>query len=125
MIGGELDDDDAPSLDLTNPHGLAPRNEAAWTLVAHNKSILKAWDSLCRNTPEDAQHCYAWLSRHATRQIPRRCYPLKGKPNAGCWGYEIGSGNRVYYKPDDQSKRAVIYYAGPHPKSIPSPPKGL
>jgi len=120
-----MDDDATRSLDLTAPPDISPEAYREWTLIAHNKSVLKAWDSLMRNTPEDAKHCYAWLSSHATRPIPGRCYPLKGKPHLGCWGYEIGSGNRVYYKPDVQLKRALIYYAGPHPRQVPSPPKGL
>lgn len=123
MIEGEMDDA-PPSLDLTIPKGLASA-EGTWTLVAHNKNVLRGWDSLCCNTPENAQHCYAWLSHHAMHPRPGRCYPLKGKQNAGCWGYEIGSGNRVYYKPDGQQKKAVIYYAGPHPNTVPAPPKDL
>jgi hypothetical protein len=121
---GEETDHAEPSLDLKVPQ--APESsEAAWTLVARNRNVLKAWDSLCRNTLEDAQRCYAWLSRDAMRRIPRRCYPLKGRAQAGCWGYEIGSGNRVYYKPDEQHKKAAVYYAGPHPNTIPTPPKDL
>ena len=51
---------------------------------------------------------------------------MKGKVYAGFWEYEVGRGNRVYYKPDEVSKKAVIYYAGAHPKDkIPVPPKDL
>jgi len=98
---------------------------ASWTLIAHNRNVLKGWEYLSRHTPEDAQHCYDWLHEHAMLARPRRCYALKGRAHAGCWCYEIGSGNRVYYKPDDATKTAVIYYAGPHPNAVPVPPKSL
>jgi hypothetical protein len=54
---------------------------------------------------------------------PRKCYPLKGKAYDGCWCYEIGGGDRVYYRPSADQKKAVIYYAGRHPKTVPTPPK--
>ena len=62
---------------------------------------------------------------HAMKPIRGRCYALKGKKKAGCWCYEIGSGDRVYYKPDDASKTAKVYYAGSHPNDAPDPPKNL
>ena len=124
--------DEAPGTEAGGPPGdlgISPPNAepgaARWILVAHNRNVLKGWEWLCRNTPEDAQPCYAWLSQHATLPKPRRCYALKGKQFAGCWGYEIGSANRVYYKPDETDRKAVIFYAGPHPSGVPTPPKGL
>src|SRR5438105_2724385 len=110
--------------ELPDPRS-GPAAPPAWTLVAHSRNVLKSWESLCRHTPQDARRCFAWLSENAMRPIPRRCYPLMGKANAGCWGYEIGAGNRVYYKPDVTAKRAVIYYAGPHPRAVPPPPAGV
>jgi hypothetical protein len=77
-----------------------------------------------RDTPQNAINAYDWLRMHATKPLPGRCYALKHKNYAGCWCYEIGSGNRLYYKPDEVTKRAIVYYAGPHPKGgIPTPPK--
>ena len=59
-------------------------------------------------------------------RIPLRCYPLKGKAYAGQWCYEIGSGDRLYYKPDEETKVCTVWYAGPHPKKgIPNPPANL
>jgi hypothetical protein len=113
--------EDRPSLDLTRP-ATVEALDPPWTLVAHNKRVLQSWNVLCENTRENASRCYQWLSQHATTPIPRRCYPLKGSAYAGCWAFEIGSGDRVYYKPDESAKRAVIYYAGPHPRKAPEPP---
>lgn len=123
---------DGPSSDLPEPPAdlsIKPPNppgvSASWHLIAHNKSVLKAWEALCRATPEDAQHCYSWLSHDAMLGKRQRCYALKGKAYAGCWAYEIGRANRVYYRPDKSSKSAVIYYAGPHPHWVPTLPKGI
>jgi mRNA-degrading endonuclease RelE of RelBE toxin-antitoxin system len=118
------DDNSLDSLILPAPEPNATGSRV-WKLVAYNKRVLKSWKSLCNNTLENARDCYNWLTAHATEPIPRRCYALKGKANAGCWGYEIGSGNRVYYKPDETTSTAVIYYAGPHPPKVPDPPDGL
>ncbi len=120
------EEESEPSLKLVVPAG-AFQETPAWTLTAWNKRILKDWDALCENTPEEAVRCYNWLSQDAMRPIPKRCYALRGHQYAGVWGYEIGSGNRVYYKPFKETKSAVVYYAGSHPpgKGIPLPPKGL
>ena len=48
---------------------------------------------------------------------------VEAQPYAGCWGYEVGAGQRVYYKPNPETKRVLVYYAGPHPTKIPYPPK--
>ena len=55
--------------------------------------------------------------------IPRRCYALKHKHYAGCWAFEIGSGERIYYKPRTEKREVVVYYAGPHPTAVPYPPE--
>lgn len=44
---------------------------------------------------------------------------------AGVWCYEIGRGDRVYYKPDLRARKAIVYYAGPHPPKAPPPPRDL
>jgi hypothetical protein len=57
---------------------------------------------------------------------PGRCFPLRHSKYAGHWCYEIGAGDRLYYKPDPQARRAAIWYAGKHPEGrIPNPPKKL
>lgn len=100
--------------------------QAVWRLIAYNKSVLRGWEYLARNFPKDAEHCYDWLSQHAMRPRGTRCFALKGKQYAGCWCYEISAGNRVYYKPNEASQQALIYYAGDHPKgNAPVPPKGI
>jgi hypothetical protein len=112
-----------PPLDLT----VKPPNEKSfsrhWTLIAHNRAVLKSWIALAKNTPEDAAHCYDWLAEHAMRPKGQRCYALKGKLYTGCWAYEIGRGNRVYYRPNESTMTALIYYAGAHPNTAPVPPR--
>jgi hypothetical protein len=113
----------AVPLELTAPaKGEPPKSP--WTVVGHNKNVLKAWERLAQNTPRNVINCYDWLRRDPMRPIPGRCYALKGKQNQGCWGYEIGRGDRVYYRPDEAAKKVTVYYAGPHPKrGIPLPPE--
>lgn len=108
---------------LTRPDGV-PDN-TPWKVIAHNKTIAKCWDQLCANTPANARNCFLWLSQHAMTPKPRRCYALKGKQHAGCWAYEIGAGDRVYYKPNKETRIAKVFYAGPHPPSIPIPPTNI
>jgi mRNA-degrading endonuclease RelE of RelBE toxin-antitoxin system len=109
-------------LDLTRPES---SDGGPWALIAYNKRVLKGWNGLCQNTPEQAARCYDWLSRDAMMPIPGRCYAMKGKVNAGCWCYEIGAGNRVYYKPDKTTRTVTVYYAGEHPTAVPPPPSDI
>jgi hypothetical protein len=48
MSASEMADDAEPSLDLPAPPDISPGVPGEWTLIAHNKSVLKGWDSLCR-----------------------------------------------------------------------------
>jgi hypothetical protein len=99
--------------------------QSAWTLIAYNKKVLKAWERMANSSPENVINAYDWLRKDAMKWKPGRCYPLRHKNYVGCWGYEIGSGDRLYYKPDEANKIATVYYVGPHPKDIPVPPKDL
>jgi hypothetical protein len=59
-------------------------------------------------------------------QFPKRCFALKHKAYSGCWEYEVNAGDRLFYKPNPETKRAIVYYAGPHPKDgAPVSPKGI
>ena len=86
-----------------------------WQLFAHNRVVLKAWRSLCQNTPANARSCYRWLKAHATKPHPGRCYALRGTKYVGVWAYEVGAGDRVYYKPNEHTLEAVVFYAGTVP----------
>lgn len=102
----------------------SPAESDEWVVLAARKSVLEGWELLCRQMNSNAQRCYEWLTRHPMRPIGGRCYALKGKAYAGCWCYEIGSGERVYYRPDETRREVVVYYAGPHPAKVPYPPAG-
>ncbi|MBW4617789.1 MAG: hypothetical protein KME17_00180 [Cyanosarcina radialis HA8281-LM2] len=52
----------------------------------------------------------------------RRVFPLKGKLYMGAWEYEVTSSDRVFYVPDAERQKVVVYYAGKHPKAAPTPP---
>ena len=110
-------------LQLPEPKGPGPVVSDPWVLIAHCKRTLKGWRLLCEQIQENAQRCYDWLRADPTRRIPGRCYELKHKHYIGVWCYEVGSGQRVYYKPRRESHDVLVYYAGPHPTKVPYPPK--
>jgi hypothetical protein len=118
-------DEPAPSLEISAPDGSAPAPQGAWNLIAYNKKALKGWEALCLSLTENSTRCYEWLRAHPNRPIPGRCYQLKHKHYADTWGYEIGTGQRVYYKMREAKREVVIYYAGPHPTKVPCPPADL
>jgi hypothetical protein len=51
-----------------------------------------------------------------------RVFPLKGKLYQGAWEYEVSSGDRVFYIPDSEKQKVIVYYAGEHIKPAPIPP---
>src|ERR1017187_7198917 len=65
------------------PKGSAGEIQQPWSLTAHNKKVLRGWETLCQQLPENAVRCYEWLRRHPTERIPGRCYELKHKHYAG------------------------------------------
>jgi hypothetical protein len=42
------------------------------------------------------------------KQINGRCYALRHKNYAGVWAYEVGAGDRVYYRPDQERRRVLV-----------------
>src|SRR5256885_2371366 len=119
-LGDEEEETPGPSLEIP-PLAGAPNVavEKQWKLIGHNKKVLEGWKELCRSIPENAKRCFEHLSNDPTKRIPSRCYELKHKHYAGVWGYEIGSGQRVYYKLRPGKREILIYYAGKHPRSVP------
>ncbi len=114
------------SLEISPPR----RHEAEhpsepWTLRAYSKKVIKGWEEVCEDIPENATRCYEWLSAHPKERITGRCFELKYKQYMGIWCFEVGSGHRIYYKPRDDRRDVLIYFAGRHPKKIPYPPKDL
>lgn len=119
---GELDQSPSDAvIPLPAPAGLN-EDGSKWQLIAHSKNVVKGWISICSRLQENAKRSYAWLRTDPRRSIPRRCYPLRHKHYQGVWCYEIGSGDRIYYKPRDENRDVLVYYAGPHPVKIPYPP---
>ena len=111
-----------PSFELRPPGETADSAERPWGVTAYNKKVLRGWEELCKQIPENVGRCYCWLRKHPTERIPGRCYGLKHKFYAGAWCYEVGSGQRVYYKPRPEQHDVLVYYAGPHPSKVPCPP---
>ena len=110
---------------LAIKHSVAGSASAAgaWHLVASNKAALNGWEALCKKLHGNSLRCYEWLRTSPMQRINGRCYPLKGAQAGGAWAYEIGSGERIYYVPDPDSRKVTVYYAGEHPPRAPAPPR--
>jgi hypothetical protein len=68
------------------------------------------------------EECLQRLSSQPMVRIPRRVFPLKHAKYRGVWEYEVTSGNRVFYVPNEQYKTVLVYYAGKHLTPVPFPP---
>lgn len=93
-----------------------------WLVVAKNRRVNRDWESLLLRAPESAKRCYQDLCTVPMVRKPKRVFPLKGKRYKGAWEYEVTSSDRVFYVPDEEKRKVVVYYAGKHPKTAPTPP---
>jgi len=75
----EAIEEQAPSLELAAPLKGSDPPQSVWTLIAHNRRVVKGWEQLVHNTPENAINCFDWLRMRAMQPIPGSCYALKGK----------------------------------------------
>lgn len=92
-----------------------------WKVVAKNRKVNKAWEALMLRYPENTNRCYEDLCTIPTTQKPRRVFPLRGKKYQGIWEYEVSSGDRVFYIPDENQMIVFVFYAGKHIKPAPTP----
>lgn len=96
---------------------------STWVVVARNRRVNNDWKVLVQRNPENAKRCYHHLSTQPLTRYPGRIFPLRGKKYSGAWEYEVSSGDRVFYVPDQKQQKVVVYYAGEHPKkAAPFPP---
>lgn len=93
-----------------------------WLVVAKNRRVNRDWEVLLLRAPENARRCYEDLCTAPMVRKPGRVFPLKGKLYKGAWEYEVTSAERVFYVPDPQKRKVLVYYAGEHPKNAPTPP---
>lgn len=99
-----------------------PVPSSLWLVVALNRRVNRDWEALLLRATENARRCYEDLSTAPMVRKPKRVFPLKGKPYRGAWEYEVTKGDRVFYVPDEEKRKVVVYYAGVHPKTAPTPP---
>lgn len=97
-------------------------DQSAWLVVAKNRRINRLWEELLLKAPESALRCYENLCNQPMTRLPGRVFPLKGKFYKGAWEYEVTSGDRLFYVPNPQTHKVVVYYAGGHPSPAPAPP---
>lgn len=99
-----------------------PITVSHWLVVALNRRVNRDWEALLLRAPENTRRCYEDLCTAPMVRKPRRVFPLKGKSYRGVWEYEVTGGERVFYVPDPQKRKVLVYYAGKHPKAAPTPP---
>ncbi|OKH16620.1 hypothetical protein NIES592_03050 [Fischerella major NIES-592] len=95
--------------------------ESTWLVVAKNRRVNRDWEALMQRHPENTLRCYEDLCTAPTTRQPGRVFPLKGKLYKRAWEYEVTKGDRVFYVPDKQQLKVVVYYAGKHPSPAPTP----
>ncbi|GAA6622641.1 hypothetical protein [Scytonema sp. NUACC26] len=91
-----------------------------WLVVAKNRRVNREWEALTQRYPQNCYRCYHDLCTSPTTRR-HRVFPLKGKPYRGAWEYEVASGDRVYYIPNEEKLKVVVYYAGKHISPAPKP----
>ncbi|NJL69213.1 MAG: hypothetical protein HC894_25900 [Microcoleus sp. SM1_3_4] len=96
--------------------------ESSWLVVAKNRRVNRDWEALMLRVPENTRRCYQDLCTAPMARKPKRVFPLKGKLYKGAWEYEVTGSDRVFYVPDENQRKVLVYYAGTHPKSAPIPP---
>lgn len=108
-----------PEVQLTVP--ALSEIASTWFVVAKNRWVNRDWEALMQRYPENTRRCYEDLCTAPITRQPGRVFPLKGKPYKGAWEYEVTKGDRVFYVPDEEQLKVVVYYAGKHPNLSPTP----
>lgn len=111
----------APELSEISETSDIPETENTWLVVAKNRRVNRDWEALMQRHPENSSRCYNDLSTAPTTRQPRRVFPLKGKKYKGVWEYEVTGGDRVFYIPDENQLKVVVFYAGKHIQPAPTP----
>jgi hypothetical protein len=111
----------APQLSETSELSETPETEKNWLVVAKNRRVNRDWEALIQRHPENSSRCYRDLHTAPTNRQPGRVFPLKGKKYKGVWEYEVSKGDRVFYIPNEEQLKVVVFYAGKHIQPAPTP----
>lgn len=91
-----------------------------WRVIARTKRVNSDWEKLMNRAPGAALRWYTYLRKSPTTRYPGRVFPLRGSLYTGAWECEITGGDRVFYIPDETSRKVMVYYAGPHCSPAPA-----
>jgi hypothetical protein len=111
----------ASKLSETSELSETPETEKNWLVVAKNRRVNRDWEALIQRHPENSSRCYHDLHTSPTNRQPGRVFPLKGKKYKGVWEYEVSKGDRVFYIPNEEQLKVVVFYAGKHIQPAPTP----
>ncbi|ESA35083.1 hypothetical protein N836_13540 [Leptolyngbya sp. Heron Island J] len=90
-----------------------------WKLVFKNKKAKKGWRDIEQRFPSAFKRCKEHLTQTPFIKITGSVFPMRGKKRKGQWEYELSEGDRVYYFPEKNTNKVIIFYAGTHPKKTP------
>jgi hypothetical protein len=111
----------APQLSETPETPETTETEKNWLVVAKNRRVNRDWEALMQRHSENSSRCYHDLHTAPTNRQPGRVFPLKGKKYKGVWEYEVSKGDRVFYIPNEEQLKVVVFYAGKHIQPAPTP----
>lgn len=111
----------APQLDEIQEVTQITETEKNWLVVAKNRRVNRDWETLIQRHPENSSRCYYDLCKAPKNRQPGRVFPLKGKKYKGVWEYEVTKGDRIFYVPDEDQLKVVVFYAGKHIQPAPIP----
>jgi hypothetical protein len=104
-----------------------PARAGEWTLVFGEKAAAEGWEELCRQAPGNTHEAWESISRNPRDRTrnPDRVAQLRGELGIRVvkgktleqWQYEVTSGGRIWYCPDDAERIVYITHAAcGHPR---------
>ena len=89
---------------------------ASWAVVARDRTAEERWQQLCAQLGGNCQRAYDQLVIDPKYQDGRRWIKLRGSKYEGLYQHEIGGGQRLWYRLDEERRVVVIEPWTAHPK---------
>jgi mRNA-degrading endonuclease RelE of RelBE toxin-antitoxin system len=88
----------------------------SWTIVARDRSAEERWQQLCAQLAGNCQRAYDQLVVDPKYQDGRRLIKLRGRKYEGLYQHEVGGGQRLWYRLDEERRAVIIEPWTAHPK---------
>ena len=89
---------------------------ASWAVVARDRAAEGRWRKLCIQLPGNCQRAYDQLVLDPKHQDGHRWIQLRGSRYEGIYQHELGGGQRLWYRLDEERRVVVIEPWTAHPK---------